>query len=91
MASHYELSKMAADQLERELEKAKKRIRKAKEDVSLIKDFLKLKTLESAAESRKAEKLESQNPETEKANIKKTKTKIQDDRILTIESANYVD
>lgn len=82
MTSYFELTKMTEEQLEQELVKAKRRVRKAKEDVSIIRDFLKLKKLEAAAE--KPEIAKPENMETKKPE------KLADG-YLDLKAANFVD
>lgn len=84
MTSYFNMTKMTQEQLEKELEKAKRRVRKAKEDVSIIRDFLKLKKLEAESQKPKPENKESGKSESRKPeNLA--------DGYLDLKAANFVD
>ena len=63
MTSYCELTKMTLEQLDNELQKAKRRSQKAKEDIGIIRSFIKLKSLESESQKPKPENRESEKPE----------------------------
>lgn len=84
MTSYFDMTKMTEDQLEQELLKAKRRSQKAKEDIGIIKSFLKLKSFE--AENRKPKTENKESGKSENGKPEKS-----DDEILTIDTVNYID
>ena len=84
MTSYFELTKMTAEQLEQELVKAKRRSQKAKEDIGIIRSFIKLKSFEAESQKPKPENRESEKPETRKPEKP-------DNGYLDLKAANFVD
>ena len=84
MTSHFSMTRMTQEQLDKELAKAKRRLQKAKEDIGIIKSFQKLKSLESESQKLKPENREIGKPETKKPE------KLADG-YLDLGTANFVD
>ena len=84
MTSYFELTKMTAEQLEQELVKAKRRSQKAKEDIGIIRSFIKLKSLEAESQKPKSENRETGKPET-------AKPEKPDNGYLDLGAAKYID
>ena len=65
MTAYFKLTEMSVEELDKELKKARRRAERAKEDISIISSFLKLKSLEAGSGKLEYEKKKNEKPKPE--------------------------